>query len=131
MKNIKLGGAKKKYSTRPTTTLPDHLNSIFIGIMLGDGSLYKSSPTSSTRFEMSFGANYKKFAEHIELLFSEYIKTPLKLINIKGATNKIYNNYRLKTRSLPLFNKYYDLFYLMPTGPTGPTGQKAEHLQVL
>lgn len=39
--------------------LPQKLNSVLIGIMLGDGSLYKSSPTSNTRFEMSFGENIK------------------------------------------------------------------------
>ena len=46
----------------PITVLPFKLHSIFIGIMLSDGGLYKSSPTlatSNVRFEMSFGENYK------------------------------------------------------------------------
>jgi len=32
------------------THLPIELKSVFIGIMLGDGSLYRSSPTSNVRF---------------------------------------------------------------------------------
>lgn len=90
--------------------LPNNLHSILIGIMLGDGFLYKSSPTSNTRFEMSFGTNYKEYAESIELLFAEYIKTALKAVEIKGK-DKTYINYRLKTISLPIFNSYHDLFY--------------------
>ena len=90
--------------------LSNKLNSILIGIMLGDGSLYKSSPTSNSRLEMSFGENYYLYAKHIESLFNEYITTPLKLIQIKGKT-KTYYNYRLKTRSLFLFKEYFDLFY--------------------
>jgi hypothetical protein len=89
---------------------PETLHSILIGIMLGDGFLYRSSPTANTRFEMSFGTNYKMYAESIELLFKEYIKTSLKAVEIKGKEKK-YINYRLKTRSLPVFNQYHDLFY--------------------
>ena len=88
--------------------------------MLGDGSFYKSAPISNTRLEMSFGGKYKLFAEHIELLFNDYISNPLKLVKIKGETN-VYSNYRLKTRSLPLFNPYYDLFYINNTLDNGKT----------
>jgi LAGLIDADG DNA endonuclease family len=102
--------------------LPDYLKSVLIGLMLGDGSLYKSSPTSNTRLEMSFGSgdHYQLFAENIELLFKDYISNPLKLVEIKGKNN-VYSNYRLKTRSLPLFNSYYDLFYITNTLNNGNT----------
>jgi hypothetical protein len=42
-------------------SLTPKLNSILIDIMLGDGHLYKSSITSNTRLEMSFGHKYKDF----------------------------------------------------------------------
>jgi hypothetical protein len=42
-------------------SLLETLNSVLIGIMLGDGSLYRSSLTSDTRFEISFGKNIKVF----------------------------------------------------------------------
>jgi hypothetical protein len=90
--------------------LPLELNSIFIGIMLGDGSLYRSSPTSNVRFEMSFGQKYELFALYLGELFKEYMNNTVKSLEVKG-TNKIYTNYRLKTKSLPLFVPYYDMFY--------------------
>jgi len=37
------------------TSLPVELNSILIGIMLGDGGMYRSSLTANARLEMSFG----------------------------------------------------------------------------
>jgi len=73
-------------------------DSVLIGIMLGDGSIYCSSFTSNARLEMSFGQNYKSFAESIGILFNEYMNNPVKVIEIKGK-NKIYQNYRLKTIS--------------------------------
>ncbi len=51
------------------TSLPEKLNSVLIGIMLGDGSIYRSSLTSNARFEMSFGQKYKSFAESLGILF--------------------------------------------------------------
>ena len=74
-------------------TLPVNLHFVLIGIMLGDGFIYRSSLTSNSRFEMSFGSNYKQFAESIGELFKDYLITPVKTIKIKGK-DKIYINYR-------------------------------------
>jgi hypothetical protein len=93
-----------------TENLSDFQKSVLIGLMLGVASLYRSSPTSNTRLELSFGEQYKFFAEKIETIFNLFISTPLKQVEIKGKL-KTYFNYRLKTRSFPLFNKYYELFY--------------------
>lgn len=93
-----------------TGVLPSNLHYILIGLLLGDGSLYRSSVSSNTRLEMSFGTNYKEFSEHVGTIFKEYMKQPVKMIEVKGK-NKVYINYRLKTRSLPVFNYYYDIFY--------------------
>jgi LAGLIDADG DNA endonuclease family len=98
---------------RNLKTLPLELNSILIGIMLGDGGIYRStkSITSNSRFEMSFGQDSEIFANWIAELFSNYMTTPLKSIEIKG-TNKTYTNYRLKTLTLPVFNQYRYMFYV-------------------
>ena len=37
------------------TLTPDSLISVLIGILLGDGGIYRTSSTSNCRFEMSFG----------------------------------------------------------------------------
>ena len=94
--------------------LPQNLHYTLIGIMLGDGFLYRSSPTSNTRFEMSFGSSYKQFAESIGNLYSNYMKTPVKVLEIKGK-DKVYLNFRLKTTTLPIFNQYYNMFYKLNT----------------
>jgi len=94
--------------------LPENLHSILIGLMLGDAGIYKSSKTSNSRLEISFGTNYKQFAESIENLFKFYIKNPIKQVEIKGK-NKIYINYRIKTKTLPLFNIYQNMFYIFNT----------------
>jgi LAGLIDADG DNA endonuclease family len=103
--------------------LPLNLQSIFIGIMLSDGSLYKSSPNANTRFEMSFGEKYKDFAYHIGDLFKDYMNNPIKPLTIKGI-KKDYINYRLKTKSLPLFNLYYDMFYKLDI-------EKNKHIKIV
>lgn len=92
------------------THLPIELKSVFIGIMLGDGSLYISSPTSNVRFEISFGQKYELFALYLGDLFKELMSNPVKALEIKGKT-KNYTNYRLKTKSLPIFVPYFNLFY--------------------
>jgi len=91
-------------------TLPEKLNSVLIGVMLGDGSIYRSSLTSNARFEMSFGQKYKSFAESLGILFNDYMKNPVKTLEIKGK-NKVYQNYRLKTISLSIFKQYHEMFY--------------------
>lgn len=98
---------------RTLKDLPLELISILIGIMLGDGGIYRStqSLSSNSRFEMSFGQHSEIFANWIAQLFADYIATPLKSIEIKGE-NRTYINFRLKTLTLPLFNKYRDMFYV-------------------
>lgn len=91
--------------------LPNNLNSILIGIMLGDGSISRTSITSNCRFEMSFGSKYKDFAESISDLFKDFIRTPVKTIQVKNKQGETYSNFRLKTVSLPVFNYYFDMFY--------------------
>ena len=106
------------YATNDITSLQSlssfsdlsNFSSILIGIMLGDGSLYRSSPTANVRFEMSLGQNYEEFALELGELFKDYMKNPVKALEIKGKT-KSYTNYRLKTKSLPVFVQYYDMFY--------------------
>lgn len=87
-----------------------NLQSILVGLILGEGSLYRSSKTSNVRLEMSLGQNYESFALHLGELFKEYMSNPVRSLEIKGKI-KNYINFRLKTRNLPLFVPYHDLFY--------------------
>lgn len=67
--------------------LPENLHFALIGIMLGDGPIYRPSITSNSRLEMSFGSNFKQFAESIGGLFKDFLNTPVKTIQIKGKKN--------------------------------------------
>lgn len=106
LNNISINNTVKKIGIQ----LPLELKSVFIGIMLGDGSLYRSSLTSNVRFEMSFGQKYESFALHLGKLFKDYMSNSIKKLEIKGKT-KNYTNYRLKTKSLSVFVEYFDMFY--------------------
>ena len=92
------------------TLTPDSLISVLIGILLGDGGIYRTSSTSNCRFEMSFGQHSQQFAEKIGELFKDYMSNPVKSVTLK-VRDKTYTNYRLKTATLSLFNQYHDMFY--------------------
>jgi len=95
-------------------SFPENLHFILIGIMLGDGHLSRSSSTSNSRFEISFFSNYKQFAESIGKLYSNYMNGSVKALEIKG-NKKLYLNFRLKTKTFPIFNGYHDMFYKLNT----------------
>ena len=51
------------------------LNSILNGLILGDAGVFKTSPTSNARVEMSFGQKYQAFAEHIAKILGDLCLT--------------------------------------------------------
>jgi hypothetical protein len=95
-----------------TNFLPENLHSILIGLMLGDGHIYKTSPTSNSRFEISFGKDRVLFANWIGDLFKEYSNTGIKIIPVKSSSFfSLKFNFRFKTKTLPIFNYYHNIFY--------------------
>jgi hypothetical protein len=93
-----------------TNFLPENLHSILIGLMLGDGHIYKTSPTSNSRFEISFGKDRASFADWIGGLFKEYSNTGIIVIPV-GSFFRLKFNFRFKTLTLPIFNYYHNIFY--------------------
>lgn len=67
----------KNYSTNQAERFPKELESKIVGLILGDASLFRSSPTSNVRLEMSFGSNYKEYGQYISNLFKDYSNNPL------------------------------------------------------
>ena len=59
---------------------------------------------------MSFEQKYQDFAESLRILFKDLMINPVKVIEIKSK-DKTYKNFRLKTKSLSLFNQYQSMFY--------------------
>lgn len=100
-----------KWINNERNLLPKNLHDILIGIMLGDGHIYKSSPTSNSRFEMSFGKDRISFANWVGDLFNDYSNNGIQKIYYNQDIFNPKFGFRLKTQSLPLFNYYHDLFY--------------------
>ena len=94
--------------------LPSDLHSILIGIMLGDGSIYRSSSSSTktknARLEMSFGQKYEEFALHLGDIFKDYMSNPVKSLEFKGKNN-IYTNFRLK-KKLYLYSTTIMIYFM-------------------
>jgi LAGLIDADG DNA endonuclease family len=88
--------------------MPSQLHNILIGLLLGDGYIYRSSLTRNCRFKISFGQNRQRYANFLGSIFKEYITNEVKAIKV--GTKKL-TSYRLKTITNPVFNTYYDIFY--------------------
>lgn len=98
----------------PLIELPIHLLHATVGQLLGDAYADKSSPTSNTRLSWSFGTNYKEYAAYIHNLFSLYCSKGVYEVSVAiKKDGKKYTNYRLKTKTLPIFNILYDIFYII------------------
>ncbi|CAL1705857.1 unnamed protein product [Somion occarium] len=111
-KQTKISNKNRFKEIRKSLTLPKYLNDALIGIMLGDGYLYRSSLTSNTRLECSLKEANLAYALYIYALFIHYIGSKPNILNTASSSgDKTYGSIRLKTLSLPVFNYYHDLFY--------------------
>jgi len=92
---------------------PKYLNDALIGILLSDGTLERSSDTSSVRLSINMSMKNCPYAFHLYNLFEPYIDTNLKMSEIlnKSISIKYYSIVRFKTICMPLLLLYYNLFY--------------------
>lgn len=112
-------GAPRPYNTknmkqtltllRALTRLPSTVHDALIGQLLSDAHAHRSSPTSNTRIEWSFGMPYYFYGSYIGDLFAPYCFTAMSVLES--------GQHRLKTLSLHVFNVYHALFYV--AGPDG------------
>lgn len=83
---------------------------ILIGQILGDAHIEKGKSAKNCRISFSFGRNYYDYANWIHSILKDYCSRGIYFVNINNK-DKQYINYRLKTKSLPIFNYYHDAFY--------------------
>ena len=69
----KLENYKKEFRSKSKLSL--YLNDVIIGLLLSDGYLEKSSPTSGVRLTVSFGAKHSAYLMHLFNLFEPYTNT--------------------------------------------------------
>lgn len=84
------------------------MNSIIIGQILGDAHIEKIK--TNCRMSFSFGSCYQEYGNWIYSLFSEYCSRKLYTV-VVTTKDKMYTNYRIKTKRLPLFTDYHNQFY--------------------
>lgn len=67
--------------------MPSYLHQVLIGLLLIDGFLEKSSPTSTVRLSVMFGFLHIGYLLHLFVLFEPYIYNGIQIINIKNKKN--------------------------------------------
>lgn len=91
--------------------LTNYLHKVVLGQLLADGHMEKIGIGKNCRLSFSFGTPHFNYGNWIHSLFNQYCSNTV--YTIKSTTKgKIYENYRLKTKTLPIFNKYRDMFYM-------------------
>lgn len=103
---------KYKKELRSKTKLSLYLNDVLIGLLLSDGYLERSSPTSGVRLTVSFGAKHSAYLMHLFKLIEPYTNTRPTSISVYNKQTRTNNEvWRFKTVSLPQLLYYYELFY--------------------
>jgi hypothetical protein len=93
--------------------MPSYLDQVIIGLILSDGNLEKSSKTSLARLSVIFSSLYISYLLHLYNLFEPYNDSLIRMIetfNKKTGIN--HTQVGFKTVSLPIFLKYYKMFYV-------------------
>lgn len=94
--------------------VPNLLDEIIIGSMLGDLSAEKPGKNSNTRIQFKQSLKNKIYVEHLYSLFQDYCGSqPLTMskFDTRPSKMKLYESIKFQTLSLPCFNKYRELFY--------------------
>lgn len=108
----KLDGNKKEY--RGKSKLPVYLNDVLIGLLLSDGHLERTSPTSAVRLSVSFGAKHSLYLQHLYDLFEPYTNTGPASISVTNKKTKTSHEViKFNTVSLPQLVYYHKLFYVL------------------
>ena len=89
------GGIEKlenyKKDLRSKSKLSLYLNDVVIGLLLSDGYLERSSPTSGVRLTISFGAKHSAYLMHLFNLIEPYTNTRPTSISVYNKQTKTNN----------------------------------------
>ena len=78
---------------RSKSKLSLYLNDVVIGLLLSDGYLERSSPTSGVRLTISFGAKHSAYLMHLFNLIEPYTNTRPTSISVYNKQTKTNNEY--------------------------------------
>jgi len=106
----KLQDYKKELRSKSKLSL--YLNDVLIGLLLSDGHLERSSPTSAVRLSVSFGIKHSSYLNFLYDLFEPYTNSAPVTISVFNKKTGTYNEViKFKTASLPQLLYYHSLFY--------------------
>ena len=93
------------------TEEPDIIDSILVGLILGDSWLEKQKINARLRFEQSH-LRTEFFFDVFKFISIYSPNLPKLRERFDKRTQKIYQTWHFSTLSLPYFTKYFDLFYV-------------------
>jgi LAGLIDADG DNA endonuclease family len=103
---------KKAY--RKKVIMPLFLDQVLIGLLLSDGSLERHSLIVLVRLSVIFSSKHLPYLLHLFNLFEPYTDSGVRLIEVYNKKNNTkYTQVAFKTVSLPVFLKYYNMFYVL------------------
>jgi len=117
LENTKVNSIMKKsrdmkYITDGIDNIPFSTSEILIGLLLGDVHASKAI-TKNPRFMFAQGWDQRSHLYHLYEIFKDFCKTEPKIYRrIDKRTNKTYSTIQFSTLTSPLFNYYYNIFYV-------------------
>jgi|SRR5690554_263344 len=114
-----LGKRFIRTSAKAHLTLSPELKEVIVGSMLGDLSSERPNSKCNTRMQFKQSMINREYLLHLYSLFSDYCgSSPLSMSKFDSRPNKMkeYHAIKFQTLSLPCFNVYRDMFYLVKPG---------------
>ena len=98
---------------RKSIFIPNDLQEILIGLLLGDVCAQKRSTKGNTNLHFEQGLVHKDYLFHLFELFKSFSGSPPKIAERKPdkRTGKVYTRVQFATLTLPCFNVLYENFY--------------------
>ena len=90
----------------------DETREVIVGSLLGDGDIELRGRDINGRFKIIQSTKHKDYFLMLVEIFSQFCSTPHRSYTyLDSRTNKEYSSLTLRTKSLPIFTEYYNLFY--------------------
>lgn len=116
-RNYSTSGKRLTKVERASISLSTDIQEALIGILLGDGHIAQRSPVGNSRFHYTQSApldHHVSYFNHVYHLFKPYCAndfTPKIRSSKHNLSGNIHISYSFTTLSLPIFNKYREMYY--------------------
>jgi len=99
-----------------TVNLSDFQKEVLLGLLLSDGYLERSSPTSGTRLGFQFTEKTPGLFAYCYNCFANLITETPSLVDKSFRDGPKFKQRFVRTRYLPILTPYYELFYIKVNG---------------